>query len=196
MDFGTNGKANDSTVFRTSTFYMALEAGNLNLPEAHVFVADDAFGMKNNVLKPYAKASKLNDAQREFNYRLSRARRVVENAFGILAARFRIYQTPIQLSIENTDSVVRATISLHNWLRRTSPNYYTPVGSLDAENIETGEVELGDWRNDVDLPDDSHIRFGSNNHSKPSSLLRDAYKEYFATHGRVPWQKEYAKRNQ
>ena len=54
-----------------------------------------------------------------FNYRLSHARRIVENAFDILAARFRMYQRRIQLSPGHTQSMIQATIVLHNYLQKT-----------------------------------------------------------------------------
>jgi hypothetical protein len=48
-----------------------------------------------------------------YNYRLSRACRVVENAFGILTQKFRIFYGRIQLSPENTDKVIMAACALH-----------------------------------------------------------------------------------
>lgn len=47
----------------------------------YVFVADDAFPLKKNILKPYSGRS-ADMTRKRFNYRLSRARRVVENSFG------------------------------------------------------------------------------------------------------------------
>nr|CAI5858212.1 unnamed protein product [Callosobruchus analis] len=55
-----------------------------------------------------------------FNYRLCRARRVVENVFGILASRFRIFLQPIAIHIESIDAVVLACCTLHNFLRKRS----------------------------------------------------------------------------
>ncbi|KAG8239124.1 hypothetical protein J437_LFUL018788 [Ladona fulva] len=49
----------------------------------YVFVADDAFPPC--ILKPHPNRD-LTEEKRNFNYRLSRARRIVENAFGILIA--------------------------------------------------------------------------------------------------------------
>ena len=47
-----------------------------------------------------------------YNYRLSRARRVIQNAFGILATRFRIYRRPIIANVDLVKNVVKATIAL------------------------------------------------------------------------------------
>ena len=51
-----------------------------------------------------------------FNYRLSRARHIVKNAFGILVQRFRVYDRHICMEDHNVVNVVKATCILHNYL--------------------------------------------------------------------------------
>lgn len=68
-----------------------MESNLLNFPKNGVFVADDAFPLKTYILKPYARSTYLSRNPKIFNYRLSRARRIVENAFGILTSKFRIF---------------------------------------------------------------------------------------------------------
>lgn len=60
--------------------------------------------------------------KRIFNYRLSRARRVIENAFGILTSRWRIYRKSIIASLQTVDGIVKATVCLHNWLKKGENN--------------------------------------------------------------------------
>ena len=60
---------------------------NDETPKPYYFISDDAFALKTWLMKPHSSRD-LTWVQRVFNYRLSRARRIVENAFGILAQRF------------------------------------------------------------------------------------------------------------
>ncbi|GBN41190.1 hypothetical protein AVEN_170153-1 [Araneus ventricosus] len=79
-----------------------------------VLVADDAFPLSLNFMKPYPGRG-LNDEERVFNYRLSRAQRVSENAFGILAARFQIFEQKILTSAMNATKILMACCVLHNF---------------------------------------------------------------------------------
>ena len=103
-DVGCQGSVSDGGVFRRTSLWKALEDKTLNIPPPkalpqnpdpifedtshikveHFFVCDDAFPLGINKMKPYSKRD-MTEAQRIFSYRLSRARRVSENAFGIMA---------------------------------------------------------------------------------------------------------------
>ncbi|XP_031165435.1 protein ALP1-like [Sander lucioperca] len=133
VDVGAFGRSSDGGTLAASAFGAALRGDKLGLPEdalipgaeylgpmPHVFVGDEAFPLRRNLLRPYP-GRDLTQPRRTFNSRLSRARRVVENAFGILAAQWRIYHRVIGVSPENADAIVKATVALHNFLRWNSP---------------------------------------------------------------------------
>ncbi|XP_044014021.1 uncharacterized protein LOC122856417 [Aphidius gifuensis] len=95
----------------------ALPGTNIVLP--HVILADEAFKLSVNIMKPYTrKSSVTNGAESVFNYRLSRARRVTENAFGLISQVFRIFYQPINLEVSTCD-LVWVCCCLHNMLRDT-----------------------------------------------------------------------------
>ena len=62
--------------------------------------------------------------------------------FGILAARWRIHQSPIIASTENAESYVLTTIALHNKQRLT--DVYRPGGFVNS-HVSGGEIQLGEW---------------------------------------------------
>lgn len=60
-----------------------------NISAHHTFVDGEAFLLKLYMMRPYFKRQR--DAERVFNcYRMSQARRIIENAFGILVSRWQI----------------------------------------------------------------------------------------------------------
>jgi hypothetical protein len=104
-----------------------------------VFIGDEAFPLMKNLMKPYSQRNITHD-EKFFIYRLSRARRVVENAFGILASRFRVFLTPISINVSNVDAVVLACCALHNFLRKISTKNYITDSLLDHEDNVNGLV--------------------------------------------------------
>lgn len=193
-DFGVNGRISDGGVIEYSFFYKKLKNGQLSLPPSRkpqnsntslpfVFVADEAFTLRSDFLKPFSR-QELNNEKKIFNYRLSRARCKVENAFGILSNRFRIFHTQISVNLEAIDKIVMATCVLHNFLRRRYAAVYTPENHLYRENITDGIIELGIQSNHMINLQQGHSR-RSNNEAKN---VRQLFVNYFNNEGAVEWQ--------
>ncbi|KAL4121227.1 hypothetical protein QTP88_013783 [Uroleucon formosanum] len=129
IDVGAYGKEGDSNVFKESCFGKKLYSNQLQLPELanlpntnenpqpFVFIGDEAFALHSNLLRPYPGRG-LNDTKRIFNYKLSRARRVVECTFGVLANKWRVLHTPIQVEPDFVDEIIKPCCVLHNFVRR------------------------------------------------------------------------------
>ena len=67
-------------------------------------------------------------------YRYSGACRLVENGFGILSARWKIYITPIQAKPENIEKIALATIALHNTCNKLTTLALVPMIWLIAKD--------------------------------------------------------------
>ena len=128
VGIGSCGRNSDGGIFAYSELGKYLET-HLGIPEGkhlpgtsclapHVTVGDEAFPLKTYVMRPYPGSQSKGDNEKSiFSYRLSRARRVVENAFGILSQKFQIYQGTLQSLPEDADNIIFATCILHNYLR-------------------------------------------------------------------------------
>ena len=105
----------------------------------YVFVADDAFALKRFMMEPYSQQSLTAD-KRVYNYSHSRTRRISENLFGILASRWRIFFTTINIEPKHVENLVLSALALHNMLIK-NPTYCP--GSLAGTVLEDGEVLVG-----------------------------------------------------
>lgn len=149
-------------------------------------MADDAFPMGPHLLKPYGLSGGVSHSQRVFNYRLSRARRISENAFGILSNRFRIFLGKIDMAPESAQYIVLAAVTLHNILRCKNGRRYIPNLSVDQENVD-GTVRRGEWRQ-VGINLDRMASHPQRNALSQAKLTRQILTEYFMSTGAVHWQ--------
>lgn len=193
---GINGRISDGGVLRETDFYEKLKNGTLHLPLSssmeksavklpYVFIGDDAFSLSENIMKPYS-LTEISHDEKIFNYRLCRARRVVENVFGILSSRFRILLTTITVTnVENIDKIVLACCALHNFLRRKSSSYINnPRNQL--ETINNNGIEDGDWREEL-----RQLHGLQNNRTYYSNIaknVRKAFTDYYNNEGQVEFQ--------
>lgn len=196
VDVGANGKVSDEGAFSNTKFHKLLVENKLNIPQPdelpnseikqpYVLVGGEAFPLMDNLMKPFSQKN-LNEEQIIFNYRLSRARRIVENAFGILASRFRILLREINLNPEKATLIVQACTHLHNFLIRKKIELYYQ-GGLDVENTTTGDIENADWKSQATLL--SLRRLPDRNISVYSKEIRLNFSRYFnSEQGAVPWQ--------
>ena len=90
------------------------------------------FPLQDWLMRPYAGSSLINELRKVFNYRLSRESRAIENTFGILVARWRVLQSPIDATPEKLGKMVLACIALHNYLCQTDFARYTTSGFIDS----------------------------------------------------------------
>lgn len=179
VDIGAYGKESDSTIFHNSKLYDSLMKGSLPIPISKplpgfqepvpfVFIGDEAFSISNNVMRPYS-GKHLTVKQRIFNYRLSRARRYVECAFGILANKWRVFHRPLNVSIDFAVDIVKACCILHNFV-------------LNRDGLQS-PIEM--------IIDDSELESLQtlNPRIVSANVIRDKFSNYFSSvFGALKWQ--------
>ena len=200
---GDSGRQSDESVYANSNLGYAIENYLLNTPPdcrisnsnrvlPYVFVGDDAFGLKRHMMKPNP-FSNLSERELVFNYRLSRARRVIENTFGICASRFRFFHRPIIAKVHKVIVITKAVVALHNLLMTVNENdrasHYCPNTFVDHEG-PNGPC-LGEWRQDIQNMNgiNSIQNVGAlRNYGMEAKWVREQFKDYFNNEGTVDWQ--------
>lgn len=193
VDIGARGRQSDGGIFRNSTFGKMFFSNSIDLPQPReisktsglipfLLVGDNAFPFGVNLMRPYP-GNYLAQEQRIFNYRLSRARRIIENSFGILVTRWTIFNRPIIAKLSTIEKIIKATVCLHNFLRmsdlrRPDAAKYCPSTFVDREDAH-GKVIDGEWRSNAHNNLPNVLRMGGNAYTKTASAIRSALTNYF-----------------
>lgn len=198
INVGAFGSEGDSGVFLGDAVGRKIYNDELPLPEdsyvggnevPFYFIADDAFGLNKRIMKPYTQSRQraLSTEEKIFNYRLSRARRCVENSFGILSRKWLCLSQPLRQQPARASKVVLACCVLHNVL--LGDKTYCPPGFADSYD-ENGDLVEGEWRSNVANDLVSLQRIGGRVIERPKQI-RDHLKDFVNSEaGKVPWQNE------
>lgn len=195
IDVGSPGADGDMNVFSRTKFGSDIlqNSDALNLPDDQIingentpffFVADDAFPLTPRIMKPFG--GSLDNEQRIFNYRLSRARRTIENAFGILVMRWGCLRSEFLCYPDKTKLIVAACCALHNYLLERNPMYLNGIDHYDSNGI----LIEGDWRRVANMD-----QINSQHRGRPNeigSVIRNRLKHYFNNINILPFQYERA----
>lgn len=170
---GMDGSTNDSGTWFFSQLKDAMDRNALNLPSVpdgqlqdHL-IGDGAYPLGERMLVPFQSVGcKSKDV---YNYRISRARRIVESTFRLISARFKIFYTKMHLLPKNAEIIISAGISLHNFLLATE--------SPTSQSLEISEPSIKLNRVEGNFPSKAHRQ-------------REALCKFFLEEGRVSWQDE------
>ena len=139
---------------------------------------------------------KLAEQERVFNYCLWRVKRVIENCFGILAARWRIFSTPMEASVVNVERNTLACIALHNYLLQTNNPSYCPNSFTDCED-STADIKDGGWRKIVmerNCALASFFNICASRYKDDAVNVRCCLMRYLNGERRVDWQLNHVRR--
>ena len=116
VDVGEYGSNSDSGVLKNSSMGKMFDRNQMGVPDSELIegtnyelpyflVGDEIFPLQNWLMRPYSGKALINDQRKIFNDRLSRARRIIESTFRILVSRWRVFQTPINATLEKVENV-------------------------------------------------------------------------------------------
>lgn len=168
---GWPGSVHDARVFANSTIYKKGMEGQLfhnltkevdgeDLPV--VLLGDSAYPLLPWLMKPFPHNGVLSRDQQHYNYQLSRARIVIENAFGRLKARWRCLMKRLDVKPQNTALVITACCVLHN------------ICEVHGEEFDI------DWLSEHD--DHDHFPQPQGENSSPEEKTSSTIRDILVTH--------------
>ena len=105
------GGTGDSKALHGSALYEIIE----NLPITFYVVGDNAYTLSLKLLIPYCGRQKSEASRDAFNFYLSQLRIRIEQAFGLLVTKWRVFKKPVELKLKGATKLIEAVFCLHNF---------------------------------------------------------------------------------
>jgi hypothetical protein len=128
-----------------------------NLPDDYFIIADNAYELSETILIPYSGAEKRNCIYHDaYNYHLSSLRIKIEQAFGLLTTKWRVFRSNLdETDLENASKIIRTAFRLHNFvIEHERESYLNDQGELNIEPRDRAPRNLGYFP--TDPREDSH----------------------------------------
>ena len=172
---GWPGSVHDARVFSQSSLYRKGTSGTL-YPNWTVSIAGEDIpivilgdSLLNWLMKPFPHKGALSQGQKKYNYHLSTARVVSENAFGRLKGRWRCLLKRIDMAPEHVPVLIIACCTLHNICELHGDEFNSDWLSDDhVTNTSTSDDD-----------EDSGARCTSRNTTPSATNIRNALVQYF-----------------
>lgn len=179
IDVGGYGRQHDASTFRASTLFQKLEAGEfpsppeMTIPDTNItlptfLIADEAYPLLTYLMRPYS-GKNLISVKDVFNKRLSRARKCIECAFGILTRKFQVLMKSIETKEQTAIDIIKCACVLHNFIRtrdgESDLDYRFMVNKVYDSNIANTALV--------------HYAGRRNNPSRRAKETRDTLANYF-----------------
>ena len=206
IDIGQYSSNNDSGVLAASKMGQLFKDNEMNLPSSSKISESDfdftyfLLGDEIFLLKPWLMwqfpGKNATKEERVYNYRHSRARGRIENAFRILPAQWRIFQKKIRATVKHFESYTLACLALHNYLCQTKNAGYSPSAFTDPED-NSGNLIPGEWRslnNRNNAFEDLSRTHGSRVASEALEIRSELKRYMNSQEGSLPWQVDYIRR--
>lgn len=151
IEVGARGKQSDGGTFVSSEVFYLIENDKFNMPTEinlpatnikfpRVF-GDEAYPLKPYLMRPFPSQG-LNAATENVNNHLSRALKCIKCAFGILQAKWKLFEKDIEVSSKKAIIIIKFMYILHNIIREKDGN-----SDLDYCNIMLGTENT--WENET-----------------------------------------------
>lgn len=196
FDVGSPGSEGDVNVFaRSDLGHNVLTDATMNFPDPapidgedtpFFFVGDDAFPLTSRIMKPFG-GRQLSNEQKIFNYRLSRARRTIENAFGILAMRWSCLRSEFLFQPDKVKIITSASCVLHNFLLNQNCSAYATISAIDTHSDNESLVEA-EFRAIAQQMDGLNNATNRGRRNDEASHIRNRVMDYVCTTDALEWQ--------
>ena len=145
---GEAGSVHDACVFRRSDLWKHMYLGTVEMfPDDTHILGDAAYPLADNLLVPFKNNGRLTDPQKKYNKKHSKARSIIERAFGMLKKRMRKLNLIEMTRVDLIPVVVIACCIIHNLC----------ITQEDDTISESSSSSDSDPDSDDELPINRHV---------------------------------------
>jgi hypothetical protein len=150
------------------------------IPRGFYAVGDSAYTLSSSLLVPYTGADKKKKGNDVFIFHLSQLRIKIEQAFGLLVNKWRVFKRPIELKLERVPCLIECCMHLHNWcINGRDIRWIIP--DMTPTQVEEHVASYEEYMDDLDHTNANQRGGGRFN---VRSMGRDAIKKQLVAEGR------------